>query len=1279
MQTYDSLLLSCGGGIINDREKSDQYRGAAALAIGIGGTGVAALAQLKRKVYQQLKPDDPESDIPQYKHIQFLAIDSDEGDIDQMRGRAKLSKTEEFQSLYYSDLKGVLKAKDRIKRDPRYSWMDIERLNELLDGKGAGGVRQMGRYLLISRVSELQEKIRNKCTLALENAGTANLDVYIFAGISGGTGSGCFLDTCYIVQKTLEQQGKRSGARIMGFFFLPDVAISKPDVGSDPGKVKYNSSNGYAAMKELDYLMSLKTAKDRFYQNYGPFIVDTQEAPVDMCHLISAKKADGTEIKDGFQYAINVAADYAMAYLANVQLPTAGEGDSAEAAQQGLTMRGHLANVDNGVSQIPRQYGANLSYHILGAANAEIPMDQISSYLAAGFMRRFQHLADKSNLKLKLSKAKVDDWVYQMELESEDVRRRVTKDTYSMDLPSVDLKDLKSYGTMPRGKLPQCWASVGNDWLDRSAGKRAQNRAALEGQLRDFLPGNAVDDSLLGKTFKKLCEIAKDPAYGPYYADRLLSCEGYDLIAAVEGAITTLEEQRSTQLLQLHGRDGQGGIEEDIVQCSSDFFHKANKKNYTRYYDTVRRYYDTTNRVNEYADTLSTLNKLKADLKELYQNYFAPLCELLDRLSETFELNEKWLGTAEAKAPVAYTRRILQLSDIQPHLNEVIDALTDRQLVNDFMDALMKYPEAWRLKDENQITRLVTEYMVNRFSGETNRSLEDYLYQKYPAAGGDPVLLAQEIQANIIQPIYNDAQPMFWRAEGFDLSNAQNSFSSSSLSVPASAAAICKAGKDFAKSRPEFYVRETGLKNRIFALRFLSGLPFYAYQGVSQLKEAYDSSASAQSGVGAHLYSYTNRGEDGSGMKDWRNFLPAPSSYSFDKKLTDQDKAENAQALYQQGEDAGVITQNAQNDYVIRRSGETQVPAYTLSAFLRDDVLDLAALTAEKSRLEGLKAGLYDPAKGASEVLLKNDGDAKLCDPRVVRMDYFIHYPVLQQIVREELDKLKQLGDGIQALEDIQAAYEKYEKELDVFCNQLFFGIIRCENAQGHADPVRIHRVFYPYTTDRGEEAALVLCEPSDRFPFHEKYPLYEAFCAYCAADPEDKPRDEMDEQEAARRTQRLGENDHLIGAQLQKKWNGKALTALRKELSLLPPEQQEALLRFHAGLVMRISKYEQKFSAEQWTRSGAENAAVTAASGATSGANASSAPLPPPPPPAARRWTVSPGGSDIYTVYEERSLQYAWNEKTQQWVQLNPNMWVLNSANQWEAIKLDASGNICN
>ena len=54
-----------------------------------------------------------------------------------------------------------------------------------------------------------------------------------------------------------------------------------------------------------------------------------------------------------------------MAYLAEVQLPAASknaaDGSSTPAPEYGLTMRGHLANVGNGVGGLCRKHGANLS------------------------------------------------------------------------------------------------------------------------------------------------------------------------------------------------------------------------------------------------------------------------------------------------------------------------------------------------------------------------------------------------------------------------------------------------------------------------------------------------------------------------------------------------------------------------------------------------------------------------------------------------------------------------------------------------------------------------------------------------------------------------------------------------------------------------------------------------------------------------------------------------------------------------------------------------------
>ena len=1016
MPKYDSLLLNCGGGIINRSQQSKQYRGAAALAIGIGGTGVAALAELKQKVYQQLEPDDPDSPVPEYQHIQFLAIDSDTTDIDQMRGKAKLDRGQDFFSINNPNLAAALRAKDLIKGNASLNWMDIDHIDGLLSTQGAGGVRQVGRYLLISKAGALKNAIESKCWQALNGMNGPNLDVYIFAGISGGTGGGCFLDTCYIAQKALENMGMAQFANVMGLFFLPDVITSKPQVASDPAKVKYNSSNGYAAMKELDYLMSLKDADDWFRQDYGAFKIETQEPPVKMCHLISATKSDDSLVPNGFRYCTNMAADYVMAYLADVQLP-----------KYGLTMRGHLANVDNGVSGLPRMHGSNLPYHILGAASAEIPVTQISTYLAAGFMRRFKEAVGKDQLNLRLSQDAVSDWVDQIGLTAQQVYNDVTHGCPDLVLPDIDIDDLRTFGVQPYRQAPSPWDAAARNWCSRCEGQRLKNRAALEGELpRSLLDEDATDDSLIGRTFRKLCDIAKNPELGPYYAAFLLSRNGYDLKAAVEGAI---------QEIQGYKRDEQSyldGAADRLVQastnfCANRFFGIGDKRAYKDYMDSVKEYYRTYNRVRECADVANTLTKFREQLENLNSGYFALLTEVLDNLLETFEEDEQWLDSSAASASPGYTKRILQLSDVKPKLDKAIKELNAKQLVQDFMEYLMKAPEEWSTRDDGKIGLYISEFMVKIFQAQTDRSLEDYLYEKYPETGHSAAQLAQAVSNDILGSVYNGAKPMFWCDPTFNLDDINTTFDSGSLSVPANASAVRSAAQQFEAAHCGLHVRRTGLKNRIFALRFCSGVPLYAYAGMSQMKKSYDENRTTEFGVGAHLYAYTGRGEDDSGFHDWRSFLPVPIPYSYSPDLVDH--AQELLALYDEGVKKQIIYASnyfgCVQNYYVRQSAPQDIAEYKPEEFTVNGRLDADRLQKEKKRLQDLLTGMYDPANGGRQVALKNDGAVSAgtaCVDRV-RKDYFMHYPMLQRIVRQELEKQEKIHRAMERLDQIEREY----------------------------------------------------------------------------------------------------------------------------------------------------------------------------------------------------------------------------------------------------------------
>ena len=217
------------------------------------------------------------------------------------------------------------------------------------------------------------------------------------------------------------------------------------------------------------------------------------------------------------------------------------------------------------------------------------------------------------------------------------------------------------------------------------------------------------------------------------------------------------------------------------------------------------------------------------------------------------------------------------------------------------------------------------------------------------------------------------------------------------------------------------------MKNRIFALRFCSGVPLYAYAGMSQMKKSYDENRTTKSGVGAHLYAYTGRGEDDSGFHDWRSFLPVPVPYSYEPDLVDH--AQELLALYDEGVEKQIIYASNYfgyvQDYYVRQSAPQDIAEYKPEEFTVNGRLDADRLQKEKKRLQVLLTGMYDPANGGRLVSLKNDGFTNDGTDVVdrVRKDYFMHYPMLQQIVRQELEKQEKIRRAMEQLDQIEREY----------------------------------------------------------------------------------------------------------------------------------------------------------------------------------------------------------------------------------------------------------------
>ena len=981
---YDSLLLGCGGGIIPHNLKSPQYKGSATLAIGLGGTGVAALSTLKGKIHRQLLADDPDAPTPQYAGIQLLAIDSDESDYFKYRGNCRLTANE-FYSICDPQIANHLRTKTPIVNDPFLNWMDIEGISCILSPDGAGGIRQIGRYLLFKNVDRLERTIEAKCSTALRSRGAQSLDIYIFAGISGGTGSGCFLDTCYIVRKIVENNGWN--AKIMGYFFLPDVVTSKPAVANNAAARAYNEANSYAALKELDYLMRLKDNQDWFTQSYSAALkVHTQDAPVDMCHLISATQPDGEQIPDGFHYALNIATDYVMSFLADIT-PEGGNG-----ADNGLTLRGHLANVIHAMFALPSLSGANLRYHIGGSCKAQIPTDQIHTYLACGFFDKFTAaVGDKASCVLEND---VKFLYKQLKLTAEDICHFLKNQAPDLQLPELDRKIFAKCSVPAPGSLNAEWAQVGNNWLDQCAAALESNSNVLSAPLNGFEKGKTEAGSLIGRVFDKLWEISLDSYRGPYYAAKLLKNGSYDLDAALTGSIHYAEEQSFTCRAKM------ASVREGLEEAKNSFYKKPTSGNYTEYQNAVSGFYECAYQLTLVQKTVVVLRKFQEMLKELYTRFFKPLTDMLDNLRDTFLENRIYLNSSAYLSFEPCTQQIITLAELEPMLNQRLKSLTNKELVTSFVEPLLINSDFWLTGDSDGITMLVRKFMTDLFKKESERSLQDYLVQKYPDTK-EPRQLAAKIAQDILDKLHAAAAPIFWCDPAFNLNNT---FASNTLSVPAAATAVSTAADYLLDLRPteRYTIRKTGLGDSICAIRLCTGVPLYAYQGITQMKKYYDQAENTPAGVGNHLYAKTGRGTDGSGEKDWRHYLPEPTPYSLLGETSPE--AEELLKLYELAWEKGILATDKRGSFVLQLTEPVTIREYTPEDFTVDGVYDREAYRAERRRLhEQLEA----PFTPSDTIRLLDDGNTSLDEQLTgrCRLDAFMAAPVLQQLVREELEK----------------------------------------------------------------------------------------------------------------------------------------------------------------------------------------------------------------------------------------------------------------------------------
>ena len=1079
MAVYPKLSLGSGGGIISRIQQADQVKNTATVLIGLGGTGIDALRTIKTQVYSRLKPDDPEAVAPEYAHIRFLGVDTaemngnapganqaanDPGQQDNLEGKnvMMLDRTEFF-SIANRDVKSALKAKLALENRHELDWLCWERIDATNIGlAGAGGIRQVGRFMLMDKSQEFMARLQTEINAAKRGLINPQVNIHIFAGLSGGTGAGCFLDVCYMVREIASSIG---GVTTFGYFFLPDVNLEKIPAG-DTATRTYIPQNGYASMEELDYCMNLQYNGGSFVQEYRNHKrIEWKESPVDMAHLICATDSEANVIPHAYDYAMNVTGEYLMDFLTDSQ----GNFD--------LSQQLSNFNAKVGVMDTLKSHGFNLAYCVLGAACASIPLREINTYLASHLFAHFGAIQEHAPS--------------QRDVEGIAIRALAKGAEHFSEVYDLLLRELRKDAEDDYDPYPNDWKDVrdhdNNDFLlhysNQTAGKLGQMEANAK-KMTDQKNRN----SLLGRLRSELELAIRDIDRGPAFAYRALSAaQDHNLLNLIDGLI----EQNLARWQDESAQTGRR--KEDYENARANFEDHCEKLlaglNAKKYFEAYEWYLKLLEQhgllLNVYAQMDTVLKALRKQVVEITGSYYAKLSRVMGNLIETFAENRTALANPEVlNGTDGFATPMMTIAELKRPLDAEVARLNIPGMMDAFMAVLLANEEEWLEEDENKITRLVTDFFVNTaFTGFANRSITAFLQDKYNTTNA--AQLTQVVFNNWVLPLTQRARPLFCFNGNWPASNtARLSF----LSIPTASVPIVAAANMLQQTDPSWTPKASALTDRIYVMSSACALPLSAYNNC----QAYERDCFSSETPGRHYY----EGKPVEGMRfdDWRK-LPSLTPQS----LLDLDTApvgmrdiiRPAKDLFERAVAFDLIDSQsrlcAPKEEALEERKALIQRCHTLAETVRtpEDAAAARALLAELTQAGEIPV---EPTRYA----MRNDGHVQTPeDKRRIQKDYFVSSPVLQLEAKESLAKLEKLrADADSAAKALQDAIDRAEKgtrAMNAYCDALFTGVLSLEG-----------RVLLYRESQYGVTSETVLSKRDEAFPFGT-IPVYQGFLSYQA------------------------------------------------------------------------------------------------------------------------------------------------------------------------------------
>ncbi|MBC2580431.1 tubulin-like doman-containing protein [Clostridium sp. DJ247] len=832
------LEVSKGGGIISDKIRIETISNPV-LVIGLGGTGIDAMLRLKYQINKRFVLDEDtisntRKDKP--KKVEFLGFETNQGEKNKrypMNGGVGLDPQSELVMLSNAELRSILNDR-KILDDCIKEWLAPE-LSSESGTDGAGGIRQVGRLLLFTKINEIVDCIEKKIRLLQEDT-EETLHVFILSGLSGGTGSGTFIDIPYIVRGIMNSIYGSKGddkVNIMGYLFTPDVNLSR--TSDNQSAQSYIIKNGFAALKELDYLMGIGDRHERFTQKYrNRLTVDSPMPPFNLCHLISATNVDGRPMSNAYDYCMNVTAENIVNFMSNEVRESGGV----------FAIQDYISNLKQNTDNMAKPYMSNYRYVIIGASSAVLPLEEITTYLAYKLFEKMQYMFDNVP-----TEQEVDQFIRQLKLDEDSVIERFEEQLQNR-------KPLTGYKSRERYNYDNVIKKQSVD-IDDEMKEYLRDCTNEYNKVKTQYPGQVQS------TAREMVDgIFKDPKKGPFYASRMLLSHSFCVVKTLEVQITSLQERLTNISREIKFKKE---LSEDkfIEARKAILFTKEGKKN--DYIEAKSEEYMLRSEEERIMRMMEFYSRVIQDLSELNSKIYRVYTEILNELNKVFKEDGDILAKGEEIEGAlgrTYSWTVVKVPDLTDYIERIVNKETADELVRRFSYKLLEESQKWLDEVRIDVVGSISNFVSEEYGDVITQSMEDFLALEY----GEDKSIISIIKDEIGPKLDKDAVPIF------HISNmeALNFPTWSMVSVPRNAKKILEGIKEYKKNSHKgdsINIKESMVTNRIFWLNTKNGVPLYSYAPIKHYEEIYEKTLLERDGIGRHLYQ--------NGDRNWV-YLPSP-------------------------------------------------------------------------------------------------------------------------------------------------------------------------------------------------------------------------------------------------------------------------------------------------------------------------------------------------------------------------------------------------------------------